>query len=983
MTSSRDADFSESLGCLVADASARLATQLQRIGGLAQGERQVIHESVRGAAIATLHGRTCRLLLLELHAAVDDGRLSATDGAGRWNEFVALASKRSFWTGLDEHYPGLWERVQALVEGRFHAGYELARRLARDRNVLTELCGSPTIGELTGLEVGAGDSHQGGKTVMLLRFAQGRVVYKPRPVGIDVELRRFIDGLGIDTSMRVPRAIEREGYGWTEFIEHRHAGDAEALRTFYRGIGEWLAAMRLLGGTDLHAENLIAQGAHPVVIDCETLFTPRVDAPASGLGEAYDRAAAMVDGSVLNMGLLPGRGGALALRGVDLSGIGALPGEQPKVAVPAIVDAGTDTARLGTKWIDIVPGRNHPSGRPELATYWPDVLGGFEALTTHLRALDARGELAARMRPFARCEVRVVVRATETYAELARMLWHPVSLHDPKKAWAQAAELLLKAGRARALSPDDEDVIAAEIAELVDGDIPYFSTRASEGRLAGPRGTHWLAPGHRVEAALANWRSADFALERLVIHGALASAYANEGLGAAETSLRVPAPRVKDLDARRRAQAAAIMRSLMSRAIRGADGSVSWIASVLGPMGRSVQPLAQDMYGGMAGLALLVSGYVNEQRDGRADAVDGLTSLRDAVVDSMRMADDETYVRRARVARPRPTPPGGYIGLGSQVWTWLSLEEAGAVSGEGVERARRLSTLMEESMEADDVDDVLTGSAGGIVPLIRLHGATADIVHLDRARALGDRLCDRARLVDGKASWVGERWPDGLGGFGHGATGIGWALSKLALATGESRYASMAEAAMAFEDALFDAGAGHWRDLRSLHGGEESAAAWCHGSVGIGLAGFDLGWARHARRDRLRAAVADTWRRGVGVNHGICHGDTGAWELLDRAVTEGLAPDGLTRESLAAVIVGSLEMHGPRCGAIGEVLSPGLMTGLAGVAYQLLRMDPRCPLPSVMVPTGAWKDQSSTRSAHSDNVPSPPPMAVAASTSLG
>ena len=38
---------------------------------------------------------------------------------------------------------------------------------------------------------------------------------------------------------------------------------------------EMLSLMRLLSGSDLHAENLIAHGPHPVVVDCETLFTPK------------------------------------------------------------------------------------------------------------------------------------------------------------------------------------------------------------------------------------------------------------------------------------------------------------------------------------------------------------------------------------------------------------------------------------------------------------------------------------------------------------------------------------------------------------------------------------------------------------------------------------------------------------------------------------------------------------------------------------
>lgn len=982
MTSGMDADFSESLGCLVADASAYLVAQLAEVQGLSANERQVIHRSVHDTAVASLHGRLCRVLLLELHAAVEDGLLAAPDSVARWHEFIALSSTPAYWRSLDEHYPTMAARVRTLVDARFARGLELAQRFAADRDALQALVGT-SLGELTGLELGAGDSHAGGQTVALLRCEQARVVYKPRSVAIDVELRRFIQELGVDTSMRVPEAIERDGYGWTTFVEHRYASGPDELAAFYRGTGEWLALMRLLGGTDLHAENLIAHGPHPFVIDCETLFTPRVEAKPSGMGGAQDRAGAMIDGTVLAMGMLPGRGGGLGWRGVDTSGIGALPGEQPKVTISTIVDGGTDRARLGSVAVEVERARNHPSEHPELSRYWADVLAGFDTLTDALRTLDARGGLAPRLRAFDRCLVRVVLRATETYAELARMLWHPVSLHDAETAITHAASLLRKSGETRALSPDDDTVIAGEIADLLDGDIPYFSTTVSQGRLDGPRGTHWLEPKQLADEVLAHWRKADLGLERRVIHGALSSAYASDAWTVAERSLWVTEPRRDDLDTRRRSLAGSVMRSLISRAIRADDASATWIASVLGPNGRSVQPLAQDLYGGLSGLALLTAGYAVEMEAGRADAVDGVASLRDAIVRSMRMTQAELFVRRARVTRPRPTPPGDYIGLGSQIWTWLSLDALGATHGEGIERARELAALMPEAVEADDIDDLLTGAAGGIVPMLRLYRASGDATWLDVARGIGDRLCDRAKVGDGKACWPHERWTHGLGGFGHGVTGIGWALHKLAAVTGHTRYQAMADAAFAFEDALFDEAEGNWRDLRGV-GVDKFSVAWCHGATGIGLAWMDLGFSKGSRQGMLRRATETLWRKGMGVNHhGLCHGDLGTWELFDHALKEGWAPADLSRETLEASIIQSLETHGPYCGTVGEALSPGLMAGVGGVAYQLLRMDPRCVLPSVLVPTDRAVAQSSTRSTHSESVPSEPPMSVAAATSLG
>lgn len=978
-------DFSDTLGCLVADASHDLAARLGDIHGLRVGEQAIILSHVRESIVSVLHAKLARVLLLEMHAARDEGRLVGSDERERWHAFIAMASRIEFWRSLSIHYPTLWERIDHIVANRCAAALAFAQHFAGDRQAL-DAFHNTALGPLVSLAIGAGDSHRGGSTVVIVTCRHGKVVYKPRPVSVDVALRRFVAGLQDvlqgRSSMRVPRVIDRGGYGWAEFIQHRYAADANELGAFYRGIGQWLAVMRLLGGTDLHAENLIAHGPSPVVVDCETLFAPRLPHKESGLGNAYDRASAMIGGSVLNMGLLPGRGAGLGWRGVDSSGVGALPGQQPKVEMPVIVEGGTDRARLGTALVELRRTRNHPGERPVLAEHWADVLEGFDTMTASLRRLDDAGLLLPRLAIFAHCDVRVVVRATEVYAEIARMLWHPVSLHQPEDAITRAKGLLARMAENRSLAPSEEAVIAAEVDDLLDGDVPYFAMRVDDGVLHGSHDVHWLPASDRIDEALRHWRDADLVLERQVIQATLASAYANEGWVPPEVSLRPTHLDLADLDARRRRQAASILRDLMASAIRGDDGSVAWIASVLGPTGRSVQPLAQDLYGGLGGIALLAAGYLREMEAGRADEVAGIDAWSASLTRTMRMAETQLFLRRAKVERPRPIPPGGLIGLGSQIWTWLALDHVGAARGEGVDRACALAELIPEGAAADDMNDLLTGKAGAIVPLLQLADASGDRRFRAMAADLGDSLIATATFHDDKAWWPHARWPDGLGGFAHGASGIGWALERLARATGAERFAAASRAAMAFDDGLFDPEARGWRDLRGL-GGSPTAAAWCHGAVGIGLALADLDpdMANPRTREKLRHAAAAAWQQGMGVNHGLCHGDFGAWELLDLAIRNGVAPDGLSTDRLLATVISSLEVHGPRCGMTGDTPAPGMLSGVAGVVWQLLRAHADASLPSVMCQGDVV--QTSTRSAQSDSVPSPPPMAVAASTSLG
>jgi lantibiotic modifying enzyme len=249
----------------------------------------------------------------------------------------------------------------------------------------------------------------------------------------------------------------------------------------------------------------------------------------------------------------------------------------------------------------------------------------------------------------------------------------------------------------------------------------------------------------------------------------------------------------------------------------------------------------------------------------------------------------------------------------------------------------------------DEVYDVLSGTAGAIVPLLILGRTTGEGRYLRMASQLGDRLCERAQRKGDGVFWTPPLWPKGVGGFAHGVTGIGWSLAKLAAETGATQHEQTSRAAFAFEDALFDEQEQNFLDLRQLEGAR-TAAAWCHGSVGIGLARLDLdpGLANPSTRLLLGRTAAATWRLGLGWNHCASHGDLGAWELLERAIALGEGPKDVTALHLRELLLTSLEDHGPCCGLTRDAFAPGLMPGLGGIAYQLLRMHPDHGLPSVL-----------------------------------
>ncbi|MGO4703513.1 type 2 lanthipeptide synthetase LanM family protein [Dyella sp. 2RAB6] len=926
--------FLEIIDHLTRDARQSIAESLRAIAGLHDDESAILVQQAHQALRDNAERKLNRILLLELHAAKLSGQLTAADESGKFVQFLALARQDAFKDTLRRRYPVLEARLDRALGQQSNAILALARRIAADRAAFASLLGQPA-GALRAASLGQGDVHDGGQAVAQLEFEGGKLMYKPRSVRIDQALESFLHDLfqGAVDRIRVPAVLDRGTYGWTAFVEHRHCASQDELKTFYRNIGHWLAVLRLLGGTDVHHENLIACGPVPYVVDVESLFVPEPPPQATELGQAVDLADAMIRSSVLRTGLVPFRAPALGMDGVDISAIGALPGQQPKIRVPEIVNHGTSEARVGLVSIDIDMARNHPCENPDISRFWPEILAGFQQLTGRFAALHRDGALAPKLSVFLGCRIRSILRPTQIYVEVMRMLWHPASLHDEPAAIERARDLLEKNSAASLVAPRDPVAIAAEIDDMRHGDVPVFANELDQAQLDDIFGA---------------WQAMRLDLEELTIRGALVTAHLNGRLNDDKRvpyDLRPRNPSTRDLDRRRRTMAALTVQELLELSVRGEDGTVTWISPILGRAGWAMRSLQPNLYVGLCGVAVTLAAYVREMRAGRADEVAGVQEALDGVLKVMRSTE-----------RARPLDAvGGFIGAGSQILSWLTLH-AFQPHADFLDMAMARAEAMEQRGFAEERNfDILEGVSGVIVPLLQLAEATGDARWLALAAKAARRLEDAA-IVDARgARWPAAVYDEPLGGFAHGSTGIGWVLMRLGLsAAGSSadrqRWLQLGERAFDFEESLYLPEFGNWLDVRKPDS-REFPNTWCHGSVGIGLAACDLylrtGEERHL--DTLRRAVQAAKQGGWGYSHTLCHGDLSMWELLLRA--SKLVPDLLPPEAMpgSAVILSSIEEHGIVGGLARDAFTPGLMSGISGSIHQLLRMHPDCDIPSPLL----------------------------------
>ena len=907
-----------------------------------------------------------RALVVELHAARLEERLEGETPEERYQSFHRSLYCRSVALEILSAYPVLARQLVIHLEHWQRAGLEMLERLAMDVDeIRRRFADGALLDRLNAAEGGVSDPHRGGRGVVLLRFASGlRLVYKPRSLAVEAafqQLLAWLNARGFTPSFRTLEILDRGDWGWMEYVTPAAAADIQALGRFFFHQGAFSALFQLLDGNDFHHENMIAAGEHPVPVDLETLFHPWVEGKTLKSTEAQPGEA--LAESPLRVGILPHRlWGTREQAGIDISGLGAKEGQLTPQAMLALSRHNTDEMCYERRRIEIPIADNRPTlddGEVSWLDHTEDLQAGFVRLhrfvRRHRQALVADdGPLAK----FADLEIRVLIRPTAFYGHLLNEACHPHMLSNAlerrflfDRLWCDVAK-----------RPDMASMIPAELADFAVGDVPVFSGRPASCDL-------WTSSGERLVGIFGT-----SVLERVCrrIEG-LDDAGLSRQWSAVQTALDVA--RLSDRPLERpsypfrerphQASSEELLNAAREVGKRLLDVAFEsplealWLSVEHGePEGWRIGLSGPDFYLGLPGISFFLGHLGAVTGDGRyIDA-----AQRALVAQSHQLAHDPNRV----------TGIGAWNGWGGLIYTATHLaalwhDPALLDSAEGyLERAAEVA-------ESDELLDVIAGSAGLILALLALAPHRPSTLLGRTLHACGERLLAKAVAPSvGGLGWVmplaGDR---PLAGFSHGAAGIALALLRLTAATGDPRYRRAALEGIAYERALFDAEERNWPDLRADDtaveqddGVERFLCAWCHGAPGIGLArlaGLEL--LDDARvREELAVAVATTLEQGFGLNHCLCHGDLGNLDfLLEASLT---LEDPVLRQRvgrLAGGIVDGIAAHGRLYGMPGSVETPGLMTGLSGIGYGLLRLADPERIPSLLVLEPPGNDRASRK----------------------
>ncbi|HXQ15254.1 MAG TPA: lanthionine synthetase LanC family protein, partial [Caulobacteraceae bacterium] len=533
--------------------------------------------------------------------------------------------------------------------------------------------------------------------------------------------------------------------------------------------------------------------------------------------------------------------------------------------------------------------------RVAAAPHVEDIVAGFSSVYDFL--LAHRDALAAADGPLAGFRsgvARRVLRPTTTYVRLLDRSWHPRFAADLGALEADVRTQL--AAPQPGLRPSRAER-AIERRALIGGDVPYFSVRVAAGG------------GRACRRRLAGFSADDKARQVWVARMALTSF---------ETPLAKPPIRpapAADADAIE-AAARGIGERLSGLAIRR-GGRASWLYPFLDG-GVRLTPVGAgfDLYDGLAGIALVLGGLAARLGEPRFARLAEAT-LAEAL-------DLWRGMKRETIAI------GAYDGAAGLAWTLAVLARQSG-RRDWLRQAGRIVRVHAGSAAADPLRDLISGRAGFLAAGLAVAEITSDE---GLVRAL--RPCALSLALD-------ELPAEGDAGLAHGRAGIGFALAQFARHDADA--GAFERAVALIEDDLAIAVA-----ARAGEGAPEGEAdgrtmlAWCRGGVGAALALLRLGRPAVAETEALVQAVA----ADGGAALCPCHGALGVLEFLEAAKGAGFAGaasalDRLRAEILARVIGG--ELCADPC---HRIEAPGLMMGLAGTGWSLLRVLDPARFPSVL-----------------------------------
>lgn len=414
-----------------------------------------------------------KVLALELHKYKESNR----DDNYKTNEKFKEFAKFNF-NSIDGYskflakYPTLARILTVRTFNLLNYFSEILKRINQDHQEISVLLDNSGMLHLEDIDLSTGDSHNKGRSVCILKFKEGKVVYKPKNLKINYEIDKFCEWITKKFNLynlKFPKGIYKDDYSYIEFIEFSRCENTQSISEFYTRYGYLVGLTYILGITDIHVENIIARDAYPVIVDIETSFQNKISIEDQSI---YYKIYAQLESDSIKCSCLLPRSINIGLsEEIDL---GALNGKEKKMKEKFTGPVGINTDNFHYDKVHefMSPGGDnipHYIDGTEINynDYLHFVLKGFVDFMEVIK--NNKKSIISAMNKIDNHKIRVLIKGTEKYASILRYANHP----NYNKEMKYRERLFMNMW---AYPYFDKRPIISEVNDLLFNDIPIFES---------------------------------------------------------------------------------------------------------------------------------------------------------------------------------------------------------------------------------------------------------------------------------------------------------------------------------------------------------------------------------------------------------------------------------------------------------------------------------------------------------------------------
>jgi len=868
---------------------------------------------------------------LELNSAKQRGYLKGETSSERFDHFASELLKNENRQGILDKYPLLKQKSQFIITHFIHSTEEFFTQLDRDYEALTNTFFSNDKLIVLNNVNSAGDKHNKGRSTKILSFKTQddqtkKCIYKPHSLNSDLAFKSFIQWVSNHSTLQFHtyKIIDRQTYGWCEFVTYDACDNHEQLKKYYERLGGLLAITYLLSGHDLHLENIIAHGEYPVIIDHECFCRPLVSFKKNKILKVRP----LVNGSLI----LPHKLGVTEkYQGFDLSAFSGTSNQEAPQKVSKWTEIGTDNMVVKKVKAHSFGGENIPqinSQDAKFLNYINNFKDGFESLykffCSHRNLLLSDD---SPIQAFEKSEIRVLFRSTDTYGQIIKNSYHPKLLYSKDEHDKYILDNLKNTN----IRQIPLETLAEEIHSIFCTDVPYFYTQAN---------SHKIYCNTKIQEKVYVLKSGiDVVKETISLMGRkdllLQKQLVDNAFRCIKNEFALPQHILTEkvdyfYQPNNLIELASKYINHIDQLIIDTGENYRWPTLTFKGDYICESFTQNDLYSGILGCLLLylqAGIYIDKKYH---------LFAQNLLNQYIKHLDEDKY---------KDDNIGAYSSIGGGLFALI--ESYKILNNKNILKyIEQLIALGKDKVESDKIFDIIGGSAGFLLQLLKLTKHLSDNQNLeDTIRLCVQHLLQKYIPQDEKGNYLFDK-TNPLIGYAHGTAGVGHALVEYYKYSKDNSVLPWLKQALAYEKRLtVNLGDSVWMDPK----GEDKYrwrmnSSWCHGTVGIGLSKIFLNRILPNQNvsESIDFALKNTTvERLLKSKRNICHGYIGGSELYIQAYNNNLISKEEYSNNINKIVSTTQQNE-------SEYSHLNLMLGEVGTAYQLLRIAHPNHVPSVL-----------------------------------